>query len=1014
MLGINGGFLFHLDVACNKLKSLSPLTFSGVATPYRIVFRDNEIVEIPPRLMYQKNKELVMFSLVFTNNRIERVAPDAFEGLKYIHTLYFASNRIASLPENLFINTTIRGLLDLSSNMLTGLPEGLFKSLGRLRYLYLHNNMLSSLSKNMFGRLHSLRQLLISDNPIMQMDDRLFSETQLVNLYIYNTQLKTIGDRPFVTRNNTMTLVSLYANDIEVISDSVWQDVAPNCKIFVDNTIRRAPHARSDVEIVLAGSGFVQSINVSSQTGEALSTSGFSCVGLPNSQWECTPCRQGNYGGPWMSCRACPPGGFFQNRTGQVARKGAAMNCLSCNNGTYVTPENHPGRNIGDCVVCPSGTEKCRHAGFRACPCLSNYYRRDRFRECFPCPLEGINCSGEYQHLLPGFWWTWDWGSIDNYQSYKRYVKNILTENNSYDRSTLKFQGTLPKVHSCPRKESCQNIGDGINAICQSGYGNFLCSQCMAGFYSWFDRCFECPRWWVFFLEILATVIVIIVVVLIVAWDLQRHRRRGRSVVSVLFSKFKILLGFYQIMGEIFDALHDLPWPRPLTKIGSFIRVLEMNVMQLIVSPRCYFPNFTYPTIYIEFIGGLTFCILVIMLALIVYRLKQCYLRLKETPSDVYSDRLAETKSKCYLVVTVLLFITYPGLSSAILTLLPTGCDDFYLDENNKIRVHRLRSDYSIDCDTIQHVTYNHAAEVSLCYVIGFPSVLLVMLWMNNRRRRKKANDSSSSLVISNSSDQTPVGAADQQTDHDNQRHHVDDVRHGTCRNNDCAVVASQNDSHETTDAAHSNQPLSLPSISSSVRSITWETFLCENYKEQFWYWEIVELTRKILQVLFVLLFGAEDHFTLFATIVLSVSFLVVHAYVKPMKDVAEHRLQMCSLASIFLNLLAASLLLLPSEGGSPSEGRKEVLAVFLVLLNLTIVAFVAGSAIWSFATLVFKTACCQRAVRFIGHVCRQLRLPRRYWVLRRHPSHHNIGERHALLSGRPGSNHESVRNRIV
>ncbi|XP_022084862.1 uncharacterized protein LOC110976135 isoform X3 [Acanthaster planci] len=814
MLGINGGFLFHLDVACNKLKSLSPLTFSGVATPYRIVFRDNEIVEIPPRLMYQKNKELVMFSLVFTNNRIERVAPDAFEGLKYIHTLYFASNRIASLPENLFINTTIRGLLDLSSNMLTGLPEGLFKSLGRLRYLYLHNNMLSSLSKNMFGRLHSLRQLLISDNPIMQMDDRLFSETQLVNLYIYNTQLKTIGDRPFVTRNNTMTLVSLYANDIEVISDSVWQDVAPNCKIFVDNTIRRAPHARSDVEIVLAGSGFVQSINVSSQTGEALSTSGFSCVGLPNSQWECTPCRQGNYGGPWMSCRACPPGGFFQNRTGQVARKGAAMNCLSCNNGTYVTPENHPGRNIGDCVVCPSGTEKCRHAGFRACPCLSNYYRRDRFRECFPCPLEGINCSGEYQHLLPGFWWTWDWGSIDNYQSYKR--------------------------------------------------------------------------------------------------------------------------------------------------------------------------------------------------------LKQCYLRLKETPSDVYSDRLAETKSKCYLVVTVLLFITYPGLSSAILTLLPTGCDDFYLDENNKIRVHRLRSDYSIDCDTIQHVTYNHAAEVSLCYVIGFPSVLLVMLWMNNRRRRKKANDSSSSLVISNSSDQTPVGAADQQTDHDNQRHHVDDVRHGTCRNNDCAVVASQNDSHETTDAAHSNQPLSLPSISSSVRSITWETFLCENYKEQFWYWEIVELTRKILQVLFVLLFGAEDHFTLFATIVLSVSFLVVHAYVKPMKDVAEHRLQMCSLASIFLNLLAASLLLLPSEGGSPSEGRKEVLAVFLVLLNLTIVAFVAGSAIWSFATLVFKTACCQRAVRFIGHVCRQLRLPRRYWVLRRHPSHHNIGERHALLSGRPGSNHESVRNRIV
>ena len=137
---------------------------------------------------------------------------------------------------------------------------------------------------------------------------------------------------------------------------------------------------------------------------------------------------------------------------------------------------------------------------------------------------------------------------------------------------------------------------------------------------------------------------------------------------------------------------------------------------------------------------------------------------------------------------------------------------------------------------------------------------------------------------------------------------------------------------------------MSLESLTSSHdTSITWETFLCENYKEQFWYWEIVELARKILQVLFVLLFGAEDHFTLFATIVLSVGFLVVHAYVKPMKDAAEHRLQMCSLVSIFLNLLAASLLLLPSDSGTFSVTRKEVLAVFLVLLNISIVVFVAG-----------------------------------------------------------------------
>ncbi|XP_022085045.1 uncharacterized protein LOC110976247 [Acanthaster planci] len=995
IFGVGRELWFEMRVDHNRLKILDPLTFSGISYPGRINCDGNRLLEIPSRLMYQKHKESTVNILIFTNNQIERLAPDAFEGLKYIHMLYFSSNRIKALPDSIFINTTIGNTLDLSSNMIRCLPDGLFRSMSKLRYLYMGNNMLTVLSKKMFDGLRSLRELLISDNPIIHIDDRVFSETQLVNLYIYNTQLKSISDRPFVTRNSTIMLVSLYGSNIEAISDSVWQDLGLNSRIFIENTLRRVHQARSDVEIGLVGSGFVQPINVSSQSRKALITSGFHCGKVYGERWQCTPCPQGTYGGPWGSCRACPFGGFFQNRTGQVLKTGADMNCLSCNNGTYVTPAACPGRSIGDCVVCPSGTDKSRHAGFRACPCASNYYRRDRFGECFSCPLEGINCSGEYQHLVPGFWWTWDWGSTDNYQSYENYVKNILVKNDSYDKHACKFQGVLPKVHSCPRRASCQNLVEGLNATCQHGYSDFLCSKCIPKFYSWFGQCFKCPNWRVFLLEILASVLAIVVAICIVAWDLRRHRRRGRSVVSVLFSRLKILLGFYQIMGEIFDAVHDLPWPQPLIKIGSFFRVLEVNIMQLIVSPRCYFPNFTYPTVYIEFIAGLSFSILVIISALSLYKLIWLYLRLKETPADVCSDVLTKTKQTCYLVVVILLFIAYPSLSHAILTLLPSGCDEFDLDETEKIKVRRLRSDFSIDCKTYEHGMYITAAEASLCYVVGFPLVLLFMLWIIRRRRKKPSNSSS----ISDSRDdlgQTPLDVADRQTGHDTHRHELEDIPQG--RIEDSANLVSHDNMNNMIDTAPNIGQLASPSFLALNRKITWETFLCENYKEQFWYWEIVELARKILQVLFVLLFGAEDHFTLFATIVLSVGFLVVHAYVKPMKDAAEHRLQMCSLASIFLNLLVASLLLLPSDGSGPSEARKKVLAVFLVLLNLSIVAFVAGSAIWSFAKLVFKTACCRRATMFVAHVCRKLLPLRRYWVSRRRPG----SETQVLLSGRP------------
>ncbi|XP_022083844.1 uncharacterized protein LOC110975569 [Acanthaster planci] len=990
---IGGGLLCEIQLSSNKLKSLSPLTFSGLATPSIIAVSNNSIEKIPPRLIYQRNKELILHIMDFSSNRIQSVATDAFEGVKYISELYLSSNSIAYLPETVFINTTIGRTLDLSSNLLKTIPRGL-RYLRRLRNLYILSNSLSVLSMEMFDGMQSLEELIISGNPITKLDDRVFSDTQLVNLYIYNTHLRSIDGRPFVTRNNSIIFVAMYGNSIESISDSVWQDMGMNCRVFVGPTLRRAPHTRSDLEIGFAGSGFVQSVTVSKATSKALGYSGFSCSKLTHFKRNCTPCLQGTYGGPFRTCRACSPGGFFQNRTGQFIKTEVGMNCLSCNNGTYVTPETHPGRNIGDCVVCPSGTDKSRHAGFRACPCVSNYYRRDRFGECFPCPLEGVNCSGEYQHLLPGFWWTWDWNSTDNFQSYNNFVKNILMENDYYNRFTRKFHGVLPKAHPCPRNKSCLNLGVGINATCQHGYEDFLCSQCITGYYSWLGQCFKCPRWWVFLLEVLASIIVIIVVVLVVAWDLRRHRQRGRSVVSVLFSRFKILLGFYQILGEIFDALHDLPWPRSLIKFGSFCKVLEVNIMQLIVSPRCYFPNFTYPTIYLEFIAGLSFSVLVIMLALSAYNLKRFYLHLKETPRDVCNDVLTKMKQNCYLAVVILLFITYPSLSSAILALLPSGCDEFYLDEAEKVKVLLLRSNYSIDCETDQHLMYNYAAEASLCYIVGFPSVLLITLWMSRRRRMKNESDPSYMLGSINYLDQMSLFVADNTADQDAGAQ-VNEIPP-----DDFSGMGSPDDTHSLNDAATSNnQPLLIPSITSPAGSITWETFLCENYKEKFWYWEIVELARKIFQVLFVLLFGAEDHFTLFATIVLSVGFLVIHAYVKPMKHAAEHRLQMCSLASICLNLLTASLLLLPNEGAFTSETRKEVLAVFLVLLNLTLVAFVAGSAIWTFLKMIFKTACCRRAVLSTTHVYRLLRPPQQYSTQRRCPSLDTNGERQALLS---------------
>ncbi|XP_038048143.1 uncharacterized protein LOC119722169 [Patiria miniata] len=862
-----------------------------------------------------------------------------FENSTEIGTLRLSNNKIdsAGLPEDTFHNTTINSL-DLSSNRLTSIPTGLFRSQTGLRHIYLQRNKISVLHDKVFAGLRSLEELMIFDNPLTALVDWLFYETQLANLYIFQTELSSIGERPFATMNHTLQYVSLYGSRLRMISDAVWQDLDNHCYVAIENILEFAPVTnRTDLKIELVGDGFAQSINVTRDLADILSISGFKCDKPKTVDWDCKPCPQGTYGNSWYnnSCTACPPGGFYQIKTGQVADPSQSINCQRCNNGTYVTPEAHPGTSPANCTVCPTGTNKNLHAGFRACPCLHDYYRTDRFGECNPCPTEGVNCSDEYQHLLPGFWWTWDWGlSDDNYLSYERFVQNVRTEDLDYDNTSKRFGGVLPKVHKCTRSESCVNaVLGGINATCEEGYTGWLCSQCSLYYYPWFDHCFECPKWWWFLLEVIAVCMAIALIVIIIAWQVRKVRRSGRSAVSMLLARGKILLGFYQVMGEIFSALDEIAWPNILTSVGSVFRLLEVNIMRLFISPRCYVPNFTYPNIYIEFLAGISFVVFVPLAAWCFYKSKMCYLKAKKTSFVKQTALLSQTKQRCYLFVVILLFISYPSLSSVIITLLPSGCHVFYVDENNTLNVTRLRADYSIDCQTEQHVQFNYAAEVFLFYVVGFPLVLFLLLWWNIRKRKKTG----------------AVGG--RQESEDQYLLHTA----SRCRLNAGSVASYRNEVPDETDdeIIQTGPP--------SQAEFNWESFLCENYKPRFWYWEILELARKIVQTLFVLLYGPDDHFTMFATIVISVGFLLLHAYVKPMKVAAEHRLQMCSLGTIFLNLLAASLLLLPSEDAQSSQNRKDVLSVILVLMNLSVIVFVIASLIWTGVKAIWRHGCLHR-----------------------------------------------------
>lgn len=659
--------------------------------------------------------------------------------------------------------------------------------------------------------------------------------------------------------------------------------------------------------------------------------------------------------------------------------------CKTCNPGTFVPSNIAPGNSTADCQVCPTGTNKSIEAGFRACPCLNGYFRKDRFGPCEICPKEGVDCLKEYQQVKPGFHWVFNHVDLSpetcdivKLEKYLCFTSNLVIDNKGYDKSCTRFDGTLPKPQQCPGGiDACPVKGDAVNVSCAKGYEGLLCSQCSNDHYSWFEYCLKCPAGWYFALECIFVLAIVALFIGIAIWDYKQKRQKKRTIVDILISRAKIILNYYQVVGAIFASLHGIQWPKQVSTFGSIFRLLELNIFKLVAKPSCYITGF-HLNVYRDYLIGMTFIGLVPVLAfgaiIVVLLWKRFWAR---NHQQQQREELTRVKQRCYLFVISMLYITYLSVVNAIMALLPPACYTLYLAEGDDCSIHRLRDDLSIDCKTEKHQKYTDAAYGSLVYVFGFPLILLFFLWRSSKRSVgrdqmnvdlldpvNESDDNNNSNVIENDESESVIDSTDGQDDLSSNRSHQedDDFLNSNIEGQNETARADESDEEahlvqpgDRDQSVESLQTCSDESDSILIGNETTGTnsqkvtkyplylrFLCENYKDKFWYWEILELIRKVLQTVLVVLFGSKDPLTLGITIALSVVFLTSHAYFKPMKDKFEHWLQMVSLAAIFFNLLLASMLLIPSDERA-SAGRDVAMAVFLVAVNVLVVAMALG-----------------------------------------------------------------------
>ncbi|PIK41453.1 hypothetical protein BSL78_21701, partial [Apostichopus japonicus] len=359
-------------------------------------------------------------------------------------------------------------------------------------------------------------------------------------------------------------------------------------------------------------------------------------------------------------------GGFYQDEIAQTRTK-AGPPCKLCNPGTYVI-HGH-GTSAKECEVCPEGTNQSRHAGYRACHCKDNYARMNRYGPCFLCLEEGLNCSHEFQSLLPGYAWNWSFP----YANISYYEQFVVSLRDGPATATTNYTGEVPRIVKCPRLESCANDNESISGNCAVGYR---------------------------------------------------------------------------------DKTHNIT---------------------------------------------------------------------------------------------------------------------------------RLRSDFDTDCAGLR--AYHISAFIlTITYVIAFPAGLLYLLRDNHSSR---ATDNSTLNVVT-----------------------LDD------------------------ESVDSSTPLLINDAPRKPAPQVWIKFFCESYKTEYWFWEIIELSRKVTQTLLITLFGWEDRLTVILTTCISVSFLLLHARCRPMNSSYEQGLQMFSLTVIFINVIVAA--------NHFSDDDETAISVILVVLNIFVLMIIA------------------------------------------------------------------------
>jgi len=116
-----------------------------------------------------------------------------------------------------------------------------------------------------------------------------------------------------------------------------------------------------------------------------------------------------------------------------------------------------------------------------------------------------------------------------------------------------------------------------------------------------------------------------------------------------------------------------------------------------------------------------------------------------------------------------------------------------------------------------------------------------------------------------------------------------------------------------------------------------------ENYKKKYWFWEIVEMYRKLILTSLILLFGSESRSQIGFTLITASASGIAYTLFRPIKGKFEDRLQTFVLWIIFFDVCLGAIYSESDVGGDHMENDSILVNVLFVMLNSSVLIIAVG-----------------------------------------------------------------------